>query len=763
MGNLQSPKEALLAALARSEVDPDQVLELATQLAQTSDRVRFSVDAGIINRLGRELVTRKEIAVAELIKNAYDADATQVTLTFQDTETPGGTLIIEDNGQGMNRERLLLGFMRLAATEKIHEPYSPQYNRLRAGRKGIGRFATQRLGHILTVYTQCAGESALKLRIDWTRFEADKELFLISQEILVTSPRPYPGTTLTIEGLEEAWSTTEIKSAYRHIGNLLQPFPLSKSRIEHEDPGFDVKLFEQRGEHKEEVASAETSIYEYALAKISGDVDVQGYGKISYVSENYGLNVEDVPFGTKDAREKIVPYESLRDIHFVAYYYIYTEIATSQKKLLQGILTKKGGIRVYRNGFRVLPYGEPNNDWLFLEQRSARRLTLIPIRNQHFLGFVEITDIKGNLFEETASREGLLENQAFNELRHFVGGALETAAIDIGKERGRKTKPTSSNQPTSSPIERIATVVEELNQSLATFTTVLESQGETAPEDFAKAVTEVKETAQELISEYREAQRATLHEIEMLRILASLGLAIGEFTHEIKTLFPGVKADADNIMALESLEKIHTTAARMKQNMETLSAYLSFFDRSIAANIHREARPLEISEALSSFWKIIEPSAQRRGIAVYEPEINGFMLLTTSMHPSEWSSILFNLYTNACKAIRRKNVRPGKILIRAGQQANRIFVEFADNGDGIPTENRQRIFEAFFTTAPLPDPLADPMEGLQGSGLGLKIIKDIVETRKGNIGLVDAPPGYTTCFRIEIPAATGKERKDHGY
>lgn len=86
MGNLQSPKEALLAALARSEVDPDQVLELATQLAQTSDRVRFSVDAGIINRLGRELVTRKEIAVAELIKNAYDADATQVTLTFQDTE-----------------------------------------------------------------------------------------------------------------------------------------------------------------------------------------------------------------------------------------------------------------------------------------------------------------------------------------------------------------------------------------------------------------------------------------------------------------------------------------------------------------------------------------------------------------------------------------------------------------------------------------------------------------------------------------------------
>ncbi len=116
--------------------------------------ISFTVDAGLIDRLGRELVGKAETAVSELIKNAYDADATRVEANFIDSQDIGGTLIIKDNGLGMNIEELRNGFMTISSADKIHNPISERYNRSRAGRKGIGRFATQRLGKTLTIITQ---------------------------------------------------------------------------------------------------------------------------------------------------------------------------------------------------------------------------------------------------------------------------------------------------------------------------------------------------------------------------------------------------------------------------------------------------------------------------------------------------------------------------------------------------------------------------------------------------------------------------------
>lgn len=116
--------------------------------------IRFTVDAGLITRLGKELVGKGETAISELIKNAYDADATYVNLVFKNSFHPGGTLIIEDDGCGMNYEELVNGFMRISSSDKIHNPITSKYKRKKAGRKGIGRFATQRLGQTLTIITQ---------------------------------------------------------------------------------------------------------------------------------------------------------------------------------------------------------------------------------------------------------------------------------------------------------------------------------------------------------------------------------------------------------------------------------------------------------------------------------------------------------------------------------------------------------------------------------------------------------------------------------
>ncbi len=114
-------KKKLSEELNKDTSDNNLILALSNEIAKLDDnQVRFSVDAGIINRLGKELVGKHETAVSELVKNAYDADATEVNLVFENAWNAGGILIIEDNGHGMTKEQLVNGFMRLSSSDKIN-------------------------------------------------------------------------------------------------------------------------------------------------------------------------------------------------------------------------------------------------------------------------------------------------------------------------------------------------------------------------------------------------------------------------------------------------------------------------------------------------------------------------------------------------------------------------------------------------------------------------------------------------------------------
>ena len=147
--------EQLQKLLAENSLDYDKIVSLTNELSKHDhNKVRFSVDADLISRLGNELVARQETALSELVKNAYDADATEVTLRFVDSLTKGGTLEIEDNGVGMTKEQLINGFMRISSGDKVAHPVSQIYHRKKAGQKGIGRFAVQRLGKRLVIITK---------------------------------------------------------------------------------------------------------------------------------------------------------------------------------------------------------------------------------------------------------------------------------------------------------------------------------------------------------------------------------------------------------------------------------------------------------------------------------------------------------------------------------------------------------------------------------------------------------------------------------
>ncbi len=433
-----------MGVLEHDQLDYAKVQQVSSELAKLEpDAVRFSVDAGLISRLGRELVARQETAVAELVKNAYDADARQVTLIFSEAEVPGGRLEIRDDGLGMTREQLINGFMRLSSSEKVEHPTSPRYKRQRAGRKGIGRFAVQRLGNKLTIRTQTKDSpNALEVMVDWDAFAVGLDLSAVTSRIReILKPqeaKQQEGTTLLISGLREAWDKAAIKRVYRYVSDLLQPFPLSKVKVLRHDPGFKVNLYHEHEGEISLVADEETEIFSYALAEIEGYVDARGQGYWSVKSKKLELDDTAIAIG-RQPEKHTEPFQVLRSIEFKAYYFIYlTEfIPRLLNKTIRELAERKGGIRVYRNGVRVSPYGDLNNDWLGLDASYRRRSSnlLEPIGNKNFFGFVEIIDSKGELFEETSSREGLIEGIASNELRDFISGVLKAAALRVAEAR----------------------------------------------------------------------------------------------------------------------------------------------------------------------------------------------------------------------------------------------------------------------------------------------------------------------------------------
>lgn len=763
-------RDELTKVLADDSSNYSKIIELSSKLISfDNENVRFSVDAGVIDRLGTELVARQETAVSELVKNSYDADAKKVVLRFDDSDSIGGTLYIDDDGLGMTRDQLVNGFMRISSTDKLRNPLSERYQRERAGQKGIGRFAVQRLGTKLTITTQTIEDDfAIVLTINWNLYQGDVDLINITNKIIKVPKRKEEGTTLKIEGLKDKWTQSAIKRIYRYVSAIIQPFPLSEERekeyITDEiiDPGFKT-VFKKTENGKSSVIVDETNmIYNHALAEIEGWVDNDGHGIYSVKGKQ--LNLDEYGEIGSDPDDMSVPFSKLRKVRFKAYYYIYNSglIPKMHEASIRKMARDFGGIRLYRNGFRVLPYGEPKDDWLKLDA-SIRQRSILPVHgNFNFFGFVELTD-KDKIFNETSSREGLIENEALIQLQNFVYRTLITGVIKVAEVRNIKivsgqTREGKLYEKIELRIKNIAHTLEELDLELE------REEGDlNVKRKRKKTLKKLQEDIQEVAALQKEETTKMLKEKSMLRVLSSVGITIGQFIHEVRDYL--ISMESDIIFLLEKLKSDTVVLERvltLEQNVTTFRSYTSYFDNVISQNVVRDLHPIEIQNTAEKFWNSINNDTKKSNIRFEIPIRNGFYLYTIPMHPSEWSSILFNFYTNSKKAIKRTN-KSGEIRIDCGATDRYIFLEFSDNGDGISEENEEKIFEEFFTTTS-PNTLEEinPSNEISGTGLGLKIVKDIVTSYRGNIQVVSPRQGFSTCLRIEIPKATEKELDDHG-
>lgn len=759
-------KKQLREELGKEKSDNNLIIKLSGEIAALDEsQVRFSVDAAIISRLGKELVGRHETAVSELVKNAYDADAVEVKLIFENTNAVGGKLYIQDNGLGMTRAQLINGFMRLSSSDKIHNPKSPRYGRTRAGKKGIGRFATQRLGAKLTIVTQTLeSEQALRVEIDWDRFGADIDLLSIANSIVAVPKAKEEGTDLIIESLRESWSEATIKRVYRYTSELLQPFPLSKKRKSQEkervDPGFKSAYYRKVGDQSLLVIDEEEAFLKHSLAEFEGFVLDNGQGCWTLKSKKLGVDEEVFDIG-KNVDDTQSRFKYIRDVHFKCYYFIYDDelLPPQQRAFIREVGNERGGLRLYRNGFRVLPYAERGNDWLRFDESVRKRIILPAHANNSFFGFVEITDEAGINYEETSSREGLIENEAFEELKDFVYRSVIAGVLRVAELRGRKGRASQKNwkKPELSPAEKVDSAISKIKEVFEKSrdnNEETENNGNQRDEQFDQVFGELLEGRAE---EKAEKQRL-IEENNMLRVLAGLGLVIGEFVHEVKRFLPAFDTDVrflkrqlkGNLQAEDRLERLGT-------NIRSFTTYTSYFDKTVSRNVLRDLVPIELRDVVSDFAEVIRNDLERTGILLERPVFEGIDLFTRPMHPSEWASILFNFYTNSKKAIKRKGAK-GRLMIKCGSHSDNVYLEFSDNGDGIPKENEEVIFNAFFTTASASGHSATEAEALTGTGLGLKIVKDIIESYEGEIYVSSPQENYTTTIRIEIPKYSKEEQ-----
>lgn len=703
--------------------------------------IGFTVDAGLIQRLGYELVGRAETAVSELIKNAYDADATIVDVEFINTTEPHGTLIITDNGVGMSLDQLLNGFMRISSTDKIHNPISTKYRRAKAGRKGIGRFATQRLGERLTIITQTQNDDkALRLSINWNQYEEDRDITDITFPLEMIDKERVEGTTLIIDNLREGWTGAAINRVYRYILELFQPDYLSnKSQMNNyakQDENSFKAIFRYTVNGGTTVIHDENiSIFDKSLATISGYIDNNHIGHVIIKSESLGLDDSMSIYYNKEC-----PYANLEDVHFKIYYFIYNrpiyyggKITNMELNRINELSKTASGVRLYRNGFRVLPYGEPTNDWTQIDRRwsSESGITNVPLSNKNLFGFVEISDPQGNEFEETASREGLIENEAFRQLTDFIHKALVKA-----KERISEKIALIKDAKNEDDYTQISDADEQSEQELLDeVENLIDGTGLKQPQRKQSVLRKINKL---------------IEEAGMLRVLAGLGLTIGEFTHEIKQYKPSIYGEINMLRNSELSPEMRKSVDSLKLNFDELFSYTRFFSTTISQNTNREKLPIDILEIIDIFHTTIKNDLNVNDIILNIKEYD-FDVYTIPMHKSEWSSILFNMYSNSRKAIRRARTA-GQILIEIGSMdSDSVFVRFNDNGDGIPEENRKRVFNAFFSTS-MPASFEAPQnEQLTGTGLGLKIVKDIIDSYKGSIKVAEPTDGYSTCFEIKLP------------
>lgn len=726
----------------------------------------FQTHGRLLQELGERLVARADVALTELIKNAYDADANQCNVLLTND-----SLIVKDTGHGMSESEFLEKWMGIATPDKQLNRLSKFFQRRMTGSKGIGRFAVRFLGRELTIETIALVEPGEKQKLaatfDWPWIDDHQELrsARIPYQVNSVGQNAPTGTKLTMRRLRNPELIQISKELRTGLLSIIHPYSglenggFTRRGRSGDDPGFRIVLPDDDSSKEIELGR---EILDNAFARVT-----------------VTRRQEFTRFVITDKRGKVLLNRKIEGISKISRGF-FADIRYFPRRQGMFVGTKidgrkawgwirdnrNNGIGIVDHGFRVQPYGYGENDWLQLSYDAGhrRREWRSEIVDQLFgmprgassdsklnpmLYLPSFHQLVGAVFVESASadgvngsddltpsmdRKGFVENAAFAELRNLIRTALEMLAYVDHREQRRQEEKTRLDQTAA------------LRKDLQSAVKFLESVPGLSENNRSSVVQHFQQLSVEL-DDTKEYYRVGTAKLELMGLL---GVMAGFVTHEMQRILHSLE---ELLRKVEMIEQFDTSIRGIREtiecSLETIAGQLDYSMAFITAVHDSERNPGEYKAlgaaelVLAQFRSFI----QKRGIEIelqIEPDV-----CAPPVPKALYNGVVMNLVSNALKAVLGGELASRKrcVGIKSWNEKGTHFFEVADSGIGIPPTIQDRIWDPLFTTTSASD--YNPLGS--GMGLGLALVKRLVSEVNGKVLIVDPSPSFNTCFRVTYP------------
>jgi signal transduction histidine kinase len=654
------------------------------------------------------------LAVLELIKNAWDADARRVTVAIT-TKGKSSKIIVSDDGHGMSDAEFRNRWLVIGASYKRVQRLS-ENGRPLIGEKGLGRLATVALGRAVRIESAREPASGFSTDINWRDLKSAESLE--DYPIVVQPKRRKRGTLVEISKLEKPWEPAHTKFLISHAEFLASV------------PGEDFAISFSVDSKKQRLAHPAEQIARFSEASIKVKVNDQGQPIVESCS--VGL-IDKSDSAWRPLKDQEVD-QRLAGMRIELQFFRRDEALKQRAlegNLVRGILERYQGVRVFRDGINVPPYGLNGDDWASLEKQRTRYggPTMVP-GNSQLMGELHLDRLRHGHLTITAGRAGFADQQAVSSLAAYLrwtviqlGTARRAAKLGIG---GGKAVPPRVDRDRQDGAPSPARLVKEA------FKPVNENPVLKRDPDLRR---QVESAANELLMTLRSNEET----LRLYAQLASTGIAATSFAHELRAEF--------DVMS-ESIKELQQATRRPDRELVDLMGHSWGRVRSFGAlfqvvpvKLRRQLRqmaPAEIRK--SALTALALATADKVGTHVALPKSPAHVV------PAELDSIFVNLVSNAVKAINESDNRgTGRILITFETKGRDLELGVADNGCGVSDKMRAVMFE--------------PLEGsfAEGTGMGLPIVQFLASRYDGFARLSESPPsGYSTLFLVVLKNVTGR-------
>ena len=628
--------------------------------------------ARLIGLIGEDLISDEPVALVELVKNSYDADARHVSVRFGDA-TSGNNLVVEDDGHGMDLDTVLRAWFEPGTNSKRANDRSPG-GRIYQGAKGIGRFASARLASSLLLESRVgSGGDGVTVLFDWGAF--DEEAYLDQIEVaweMSGSVDLDHGTRLTLDPLRKRWSEKEYEGLHSRLSRLISPFgEVSDFEITLDVPGYPALS----GVVQAPALLAKPRYF------LTGTVDDDGYfdGELKY-EDAVADTFTRVKLGGADGKPGCGSFSvELRgwDRDREGLDPLVTALNQSISEIRK-TLSLYSGVSIYRDGFRVYPYGQEGNDWLGLDNRSRQN----PVRrlaNNQIVAAIRISRDSNPDLRDRSTREGLVENSAYKELQIWFVEILNK----VEEFRYGVRRPRSPTEKTGEPLFEAFDLRDAVSQARRTLgadhsVTVMLTQLE---EQVSEGVERVQEVFSRLLMSAGLGQMVDI-------VIHEIGAPLGRINRQLIRVEQEVSSSSDPTLVATLapmitkikgwLEEIHNLRQRLDPQTAGKRGRATAFDV-------RE----EIDDTFRLYGALLDGQHIEARIECPDP-------VRVFMARSALGQVVANLVDNAIFWLRRtKGAGKGGLILTTVEKRGKGFsLTVSDDGPGVADGDRRRHLRA---------------------------------------------------------------------